>query len=292
MDYDASLEPDESLGATLGRLRRAKGLSGRQLGDMVGMSQPKVSRLENNVGLPDPDDVARVARALNADEDTVLRLRERAARLHNRMTDWRQQPVGLARRQVDVGRVEEVARVFRVFQPTVIIGLLQTSDYARSVLTSYQRFTAGEDVGVSPALVAEAVSERLKRQVVLLNPNKTFHFVMAETVLSNRIGSPEEMPAQIRRLREVARQDNVTLGIVPSEKTWALPPYHGFELLDDRSVMVDLLNTGLTSHGDSDLRLYREVFDAFEEQAVLDIDSILDHYQNKYLELARPGKRS
>lgn len=291
MTHDAPLEPDESLGATLGRLRRARGLSGRQLGDMVGMSQPKVSRLENNVGLPNPDDVARVARALNADDDTVVKLTERAARLHNRMTDWRQQPVGLARRQVDVGRVEEVTRVFRIFQPTVIIGLLQTSDYARSVLTSYQRFTAVEDVEVSPALVARAVSERLKRQVVLSDPDKTFHFVMAETVLSNRIGSPEEMPAQIRRLREVARQENVTLSIVPSDKTWTLPPYHGFELLDQRSVMVDLLNTGLTSHGESDIRLYREVFDAFERQAVSNIDHILDHYQSRYLELSRPGPR-
>ena len=40
----------------LARMRRAKGLSGGSLGQLAGMSQPKVSRIENGRGLPDPED--------------------------------------------------------------------------------------------------------------------------------------------------------------------------------------------------------------------------------------------
>jgi hypothetical protein len=100
------------------------------------------------------------------------------------------------------------------------------------------------------------------------------------------------MPVQIRRLREVAQQENVFLGIIPADTEWSLPPYHGFELLDDREVMVDLVNTGLTSHGESDIQLYRQVFDALAALAITDIDEILDRYINRYLDLARPRPRS
>lgn len=148
-------------------------------------------------------------------------------------------------------------------------------------------FTAADMSEASPAVVAEAVSERLKRQVVLSDPDKHFRLIMTEAALSNRIGPPDSMPVQIRRLREVAQQENVFLGIIPADTEWTLPPYHGFELLDDRRVMVDLVNTGLTSHGESDLQLYRQVFDELEAHAVTDIDEILDRYIDRYLDLSR-----
>src|SRR5690348_10350567 len=49
-------EPDDRLGPTIARMRRAQNLSGGRLGELVGMSQAKISRLENGVGFPDPDD--------------------------------------------------------------------------------------------------------------------------------------------------------------------------------------------------------------------------------------------
>ncbi|MFI5937215.1 Scr1 family TA system antitoxin-like transcriptional regulator [Actinoplanes sp. NPDC051494] len=43
---------------------------------------------------------------------------------------------------------------------------------------------------------------------------------LAEASLANRVCPPEVMPAQIRRIREVARQGNVQLGIVPFEELY------------------------------------------------------------------------
>jgi transcriptional regulator with XRE-family HTH domain len=282
-----------AVGAVLAALRRDAGLSGTALGRRVGMSQAKISRIETGAGLPEPADVERIARALGAGDELIGRLVGQAIeQSQDRMTDWRLGPVALAGRQQDVEQLEHATTVYRIFQPAVIIGLLQTSEYARAVLTTVRDFMANNGVGSPAAAVPEAVSARVRRQEILADPGKRFHFVMAESVLMNRLCPPEEMPAQIQRIRAVARQENVSLAMIPADQRWSFLPLHGFELLDDRDVHVDLVNTGLTSHGRSDLRLYRQVFDTLERQATTDIDAMLDRYLELYLDLSRPGNRT
>jgi transcriptional regulator with XRE-family HTH domain len=268
-------------------MRRDQRLTGAQLAKRVGMSQPKISRLENGIGLPDPEDVARIARELGAGAEEIRRLMELAERSHNRMTDWRPFPVALASKQRVVARSEFDARVIRQFEQAIICGLLQTSGYARAVLTTFQELVLPDTESAVGVHVAEAVSVRMQRQEVLADESKSFHFVLAEAALSNRICPPEEMLAQIRRLRQVARQDNVSLAIIPADVEWRVPPMHSFQLFDERTVAVDLFNTGLESHGKADAQMYRQVFDWLSEQAVEDIDLILDRYLDRYIGLLR-----
>jgi hypothetical protein len=188
-----------------------------------------------------------------------------------------------------MGLLEQSARVFRIFQPTVVVGLLQTSEYARAVLTRARNFMV-ENALPAASAVPQAVAARLHRQEILADPGRRFHLVMAETVLVNRICPPEDMPAQIKRIREVAAQENVTVGIVTAETPWEFTPMHGFALFDD-VVEVDLMHTGLITRGSADLGMYRQVFDTFERQATTDIDPILDRYMELYLDLARPSRR-
>ena len=279
-----------TVGEVLARLRKRAGLTGHQLGALAGMSQAKISRIETGAALVDPKDVTILAHALKVSRDDERRLVEQAERAHNQMTDWRPAQLGVADRQRDVAQLEGTTREFRVFQPAVIVGLLQTSEYARAIITKFQTELASSRIAASSVVVSEAVSARVQRHEVLAEPQKHFHFVMSESVLSNRLSRPTDMLAQIDRLREVARQDNVTLRIVPAEARWAIPPYHGFELLDDRCVLVDLFNTTLMSRGRSDIRLYREVFDSIEQQATTEIDPILDRYLDFYLDQSRSGR--
>jgi transcriptional regulator with XRE-family HTH domain len=282
---------DPEIGAELLRLRRAAGLTGQQLARRVGMSQPTISRIENGVTVPAAADVERVARELGAPQETIDRLVERAEHAHEgRMTDWRPTRGAVANIQREVEQLEGETRIFRVFQPTVVVGLAQTSEYARAVLA----VTHAVRTGVSPeggfAAVPEAVSVRMHRQVVLADPGKQFHFIMSEGVLNNRIGRPDHMPAQLERIREVARQDNVTFAIVPADAPLDIPPYHGFELLDDRLVIVDVYNTLLTTRGQADIAVYSRVFDSLHQRATTDIDPILDRYLDLYLDLSRPRR--
>jgi hypothetical protein len=172
-----------------------------------------------------------------------------------------------------------------VFQPTVVIGLLQTSGYAAAVLTALQDAMSGPG-GPPPARsIHEAVTIRLQRQGILLDPKRQFEFVMTEAVLSNRVCPPAEMPAQINRIRDVARQTNVSIGIIPADARLAVPPFHGFNLMDDKDLFVDLFDTNIDKHDRLSARAYGRVFDALKSRATTDIEPILARYERLYADL-------
>jgi transcriptional regulator with XRE-family HTH domain len=281
------------VGLVLKRMRREARLTGHQLASRVEMSQAKISRIENGVGHVKPEDVRSLAVALGATEDVVAQLveqaedAEQAERADNRMADWRPARGAVSTMQLEVGELEATTTEFRVFQPAVIVGLAQTSEYARAVLENVQSIRAKVGAGGTAAAVPEAVSARVQRQEVLADQNKRFYFVMTESVLINRFGRPEDMLAQVVRLRQVAKLPNVSFKIVPADAELPIPPYHGFEILDDRCVLVDIFNTTLTAWGQRDTTFYRQVFDLYDAKATTRIVPILDRHQELYLDRSR-----
>jgi len=272
------------VGVALARLRRHANLTGAQLGRRAGMSQAKISKIETGSVNASAEDVERLGTALGLDRAEVDRLARQAEHERDSVKDWRAGHDDPATWQREIAELEAGAHALRVFQPAIVSGLLQTSDYARSALA------AVHDAWTEPArrqsVIAEAVSARMQRQEILDNPAKRFHFVMPETLLQNRLGRPDEMLVQLHRLQDVAQLDNVTLAIIRSDVQWPYPPLHGFSLVDDRHVIIDLFNTIVVTEGRSDLRLFREIFDALENSATQDIRPILDRYRHQYLQLA------
>ncbi len=283
----SDLSPDLPIGAHLARLRRQRGLTGQDLGLRAQMSQAKVSRIETGVVVADPADVGRLARALGLSDAEAQELVDRAEQAQHHASEWRTIPVGVAERQREVAALENSTREFRVFQPTVVFGLLQTSEYARAILSKFQSVPASSRMAGSTADIAEAVTARVRRHEVLAEPGRRFHFLMSEAVLDNRLCRPHEMVAQIERLREAAAEENTSLRIIPAGARWSIPPYHGFELMDDRCILVDLFSGSLMSRERGAIRMYRQVFDALEQQGTQDIDPILDRYLDLYLDLTR-----
>ncbi len=277
-----------SVGQALASLRRERHLTGQQLGRRVGMSQAKISKIETGSVVPTPRDVERLTRALDVPAGQARQLVAQADASQNQMTDWRlRHGVGLAASQRELARVEATTRLFRFFHPAVIGGLLQTAEYARSLLSIIQRKRA-DPAGVSDEIaVAEGVSARIKRQEVLTDPGKKFSFLMTESVLHHLVCHPTEMVAQLHRIREASSRPNVTVAFIPSTVQLAYPPFHGFTLFDKRLVLVDVFNTFISSRGPDDVELYARVFDALREQAVTDIDEILDRYLQRYLDLSK-----
>jgi transcriptional regulator with XRE-family HTH domain len=286
-------EGDRPVGVELAALRHAAGLTGQELAQRVGLSQATISRIETGTGRLRPRIVERMARALQASDAQIADLVRRAqpARADDRMTEWRSSRGAVPNMQNEVAQLEASTTLFRVFQPAVIVGLAQSSEYARSVLGEAHELRAKVDSSVTVAAVPEAVSARVQRQVILADPAKRFHFLMLEAVLSNRLGSPRDMPAQIERLREISRQDNVTMRFIPTGVKLAVAPYHGFEVLDDRLVIADLYNTSVRTSGRRDVALYQEVFEKLDESATSDIDAILDKHLDIYLDLSRPHRQ-
>jgi transcriptional regulator with XRE-family HTH domain len=275
------------LGVALNRLRRASGMTGAQLGQNAGMSQAKISKIETGAVLPTPQDVERLARELGAPDELVRRLIDQAEGSQNQMTDWRLRRGRLTEAQREVARIEKSSTTFHHFHPAIVSGLLQTTGYARAVLAVIlnEMYDDRSD-SESHETVAAAVTARIQRQEVLSDPNKEFVFVMPETALLHLVCHPADMPAQIQRIREVSRQENVSIKLIPSSTRLAYPPFHGFSIFDDRLVLIDIVNTSITSRGSSDVRTYQRVFDALERQATSDINPILDRYLKLYLDLA------
>jgi transcriptional regulator with XRE-family HTH domain len=276
---------ESTFGRALYRLRRRKSLTGHALAERAGMSQAKISRLENGAPAA-PVDVHRLAEALELTDDEERRLVELADQAHDRLTDWRSAQPNVASRQRFVGDLEASTAEFRVFQPAVVVGLLQTSDYARSVMTSFATELGATKNAESTSDVASAIAARMDRQRILDDPGKHFHIVMTESVLQNRVCRPTQMAAQMERLREVRAKPNVTLGIVPADSDLIIAPYHGFELMDDRYVFLDLFNTSLLSGGRGTVKSYRQVFDVLERSATTLTEPILQRYQRHYAKLS------
>jgi len=94
------------------------------------------------------------------------------------------------------------------------------------------------------------------------------------------------MLAQIRRVREVGRQDNVRICIIPIDARWPVPAGHDFTVYDESSVVLDLPISNIMSRTVEDVAVYRRIFDLLEAEATTDIDETLDRHAARYYELA------
>jgi transcriptional regulator with XRE-family HTH domain len=275
-------QPQESVGVVLARWRKRKRLTGQALGELAGMSQAKISRLENGVVAAEPGDVRLLAEHLGMPSAEVERVVALAERADNRLTDWTSAQPGLADRQNQTAQIEEHAKEIRVFQPAVVPGLAQTTEYARAILSDLKDELDDARVADSPIDVSEAVNARTRRSQVLLLPDHEFHFLITEQVLRNRVCDPAAMIAQIGRLREVAAFPNVHLRIIEDGAELPIAPYHGFYVADDKWVSVDLFNVSVMSKGRRTVHTFRRVFAALESVASANTDDLLNRYQAAY----------
>jgi transcriptional regulator with XRE-family HTH domain len=277
----ASLDPadDRHVGATLARRRRLAGLSGKALAARVGMNQPKISRIETGAIKPDPADVRRIAEALGLPKHQVAQLVEQAVEAHNDLRDRR---AGLAGKQREVGDHEIGGAEVRVFEPTTVAGLLQTSAYARAVIWALHRMTSEPDRPPSEAALLEAVAGRIRRRENVLAGRTRVFVVLSEAALANRVVGDAAMLDQIDLLSELSHIERISLRVLPFTGVLPRPVTHNFELVDERCLIVDLFNTFVASEGRDDIRLYRQLFEEMWTAATPDVQPILAGYAQRY----------
>jgi len=259
------------LATALQQLREAAGLTTYELANQLGVSQSKVSKIENaRVAVRDVDIVDAWARATGASPEKTRELVERAELALTEAVNWRSAlREGLPVKQRQVGELERTATVIRIFQLAVIPGLLQTADYARRMFLGHH--PAGRpDIGA-------AVAARLERQAVLYDETKRFEFIITEAVLRWRVGPIPMMLAQLDRVRSLATLPNVAVGIIPLAVE--MPGWHGnaftlFEFEDDEDenslVHVELLTSWTNVSDPNDVGTYREAFQRLGDAAVFD----------------------
>jgi transcriptional regulator with XRE-family HTH domain len=263
----------QELGAALRRLRKNAGLSGEEMAAALGISQSQVSRMELGQQVAAPDIVdgwARAARAPDAERETLLGIAEAAAA---EMVSWRKAMTrGLAQLQEDSRQLEASAATILNFQISGVPGLLQLPEYARRAFALERGRTEAE--------IAAGVAGRMNRQAILYDGTRHIEFVMTEAAVRWRLGPESLMRAQVEKIIDACRLENVTIGIIPQAAEADVWHDHGFNILDDRGdtgdpvVHVETLTRGLTITDPADVAAYKDAFERLRKLAVTGAEAI------------------
>src|SRR6266851_4979496 len=140
-------------------MRERAGFVGYQLASALQWDRTKVSKIENGRTLPSEADIHAWVTACGFDgsqgealAEELVALRDEGAVLHQR---WRQRlRGGQAAIQSEWDELIRAAKMIFNFEMAATPGLLQTPDYARSMMLQAVRFHGASEDGIEPALAA------------------------------------------------------------------------------------------------------------------------------------------
>lgn len=251
----------QDLAGALHSLRRASGLSGERLARRCGMSQSKVSRIENGRLLPSVVDVEQMLAALDVDQSTRHELLALARVANIEYQDVRLSVRrGLHHRQCEIATLEANATDVCHFLPALITGLLQTPEYMWAAMNTPVEPAAGD--------ISKAVAVKLQRQAILHDASKNFVFLLTESAVRWQLCPASVMAVQLDRLVSLSRLPNIRLGVLPLDRPVPDGAYHTFVVYDRRLVTVELFTGQLVFRDPKDVEHYRALFTFFEARAV------------------------
>ncbi|MGW3371138.1 helix-turn-helix domain-containing protein [Streptomyces hydrogenans] len=243
------------LGAALRALRQASGKEAKAVARSAVMSTAKLSKIENGRVAPATVDVERILTALDVSPEIKAEYLAVARAQATEATAWRLfRRMGYHKKQEQIRALESSMTLLRLFQPSLVPGLLQTPEYIRAVL---------EPKGLTDEQLSRTVSARIERQRVLYDTSKALHFVVTEPVLRWRLLPPAMMAGQLDRIVSVSRLPNVDVRVVPLDAPQRDVPGHSFVIRDDRVVTVETTHAEVVVTDPRDVSLYVEKFDRF-----------------------------
>jgi len=188
----------------LHRLRRGSGLTSLEVAEQLGWDNSKVSRIENAKVYVTPTDCAHLLDLYGAGHATRASLLQ-LARDAKKRGWWASYGDAFATSFVDM---EDVAVEINEWENQVIPGLLQTPEYARSLIRN--AFPEAGDADIDRRLRA-----RMARKPLLHRENAPYlHAVVDETAFRRaQADSPSTLVGQARALLDVP--SNVTLQVLP-----------------------------------------------------------------------------
>ncbi|MFI6244779.1 helix-turn-helix domain-containing protein [Streptomyces sp. NPDC051016] len=260
----------ETLGARLRELRFSAPegrLTGTDLARRLGWPGSKVSKLELGKQTATTEDLQAWAEACGQPA-AYDELHARLAGFESHIRSWRRQLAGGHKPVQDAhNEAQAGSKVLRAWESSWIVGILQTPDYARAVLT---RFT---ELHQSPRDIEAAVRSRIKRQELLYAGGRRYHILLWEPVLRSLICPPSVLAAQLDRLMGVINMDTVELGIVPQGAPLKVPPGLGFWIYDDRRVVTETWHAELWLDDADTIALYLRTWKTLRESAVFGSDA-------------------
>ena len=193
------------LGTHLRRLRESRGISAQEAAKVIRGSESKISRIElgrNAIREIDILDLLTYYGVDAGEREQMLTLAEQANRpgwwhrYNDILPEWFQTYIGM----------EESAASIRIYEPQFVPGLLQTEEYAASVLA------LGD---FAPDEAERHVLVRKERQRRFANGELKLWVIIEEPALRRPVGDARTQQDQIRYLLEASERPNLTLQVVP-----------------------------------------------------------------------------
>ena len=256
-----------SLGIRLRDIRKDAGLSATALAQRAGWQASKVSKIEHGKQTPSEQDLGawcEHCRAPGHLPDLIAAVRS----IETQFAEWRRiMRGGVRRRQQASATVYERARLFRIYEPAVVPGLLQTREYAIAVLSTFIDFIRVPDDA------EQGAAARLERQRVLTHGDRRFHMVLGEQALRTSVGGAEVMAGQLEHLLAALRLPRLRLGIIPATAPYRVPLNNGFWILDEALVQFDTYSAELSLVRPDEITLYGRAFERLAALAVYGAES-------------------
>ncbi|REK90920.1 XRE family transcriptional regulator [Streptomyces inhibens] len=192
------LNPLQRFGRDIRQVRLARKLTQKHLGKATGYSEGYVSKVESGTLLPRPSE--KFAKGC----DTVFGTGELFAGLLRRI-DEGDHPSWF----VPYLKLERKASRILAYSASVVLGLLQTEDYARAIFRSYFSREKAE------AIEGKVAARLRRRDVFELDAPPLLWTILDEACLRTVVGGAEVMAGQLEYLLTAAESTHLNLQVMP-----------------------------------------------------------------------------
>lgn len=249
------------LAAELRQLRAAAGMTREEVAEQTKINTATLYRIEAAKAKPQVRTLVALLAAYGASEEQANELQALLRESGER--GWLNPAQDLPEPYSHYISFEREAAALHNYESLFVPGLLQTEEYARSVIRGVLP-TATKDQ------VEHRVEARMQRQAVL--ERLSLWAVVDEAALRRLVGSPATMRSQLQRLHDVAEEPNVTLQVVPYH-AGAHPGMPGsfvimrFEEPNTDLIYIDSMAGDLFLEEPPEVERYKMVFDHLRAMA-------------------------
>ena len=242
-----------TVAAELRSLREKRGLSLADVGERLGASASKISRMETgNSGLQS-DEVATLLgfyEVPTAKRQELLDLLRRGDQ-----KGWWERQAGLPQLWRALIDFENKATRIQSYQTLIIPGMLQTGEYCEAMLGSI-------DDTLSNAELGNLVASRMARSTVLTRSTAPQYLaIIHEVALRMPVGGPGVMKRQLNHLLSIVERPNIGLRAVPvgaGANVGLRGPFMILEFAEEPALVhVENQVTGMFMEEEVDLAGYR-----------------------------------
>lgn len=237
----------------LRRLREKLGLSLSDVGERLGASASKISRMETGASGLQSDEVATLLGFYQVSSSKRQELLDLLRRGDQK--GWWERQAGLPHLWRALIDFENKATRIQHYQSLVIPGMLQTSEYCEALLKAI-------DDTLSPAELGNLVAARMARSALLTGSScPQYLAVIHEVALRMPVGGKEVMNRQLRHILSIAERPNIKLLVLPTQagaNVGLRGPFMILEFAEEPALVhVENQDTGLFLEEDADLAAYR-----------------------------------